>query len=138
METIRLRPDLLVSLQDDARQEGRSVSDIVNDAVVYYLRQQQRAKLDLEISAYESMHPYLWREFPKEWVAIHERQVADHDPDRRLLYLRIRETYGQIPILIRQVEEFPTAEIWLRTPSNGLAQMIEVLIGANASTGDQD
>ena len=119
MEAIRLRPELLVSLEDDARQEGRSLSDIVNDAVTHYLREQQRAKLDREISAYESMHPDLWRKFPKEWVAIHERRVADHDPDRRLLYLRIREAYGRIPILIRQVEEFPTAEIWLRTPSTG-------------------
>ncbi|MFZ1463057.1 MAG: hypothetical protein WAV79_06285 [Anaerolineae bacterium] len=119
MEAIRLRPDLLVSLEDDARQEGRSLSDIVNDAVAYYLREQQRAKLDREISAYESMHSDLWRKFPKEWVAIHERRVADHDPDRGLLYRRIRETYGLLPILIRQVEEFPAREIWLRTPSTG-------------------
>ena len=119
MEAIRLRPELLVSLEDDARQEGRSLSDIVNDAVTHYLREQQRAKLDREISAYESMHPDLWRKFPKEWVAIHERRVADHDPDRRLLYLRIREAYGPIPILIRQVEELPPTEIWLRTPSTG-------------------
>lgn len=66
MEAIRLRPDLLVSLEDDARREDRSVSDIVNDAVAYYLRKQQRAKLDREISAYESMHPDLWRKLPKE------------------------------------------------------------------------
>ncbi len=117
METITLRADLQEALEKDAELESRSVNDIVNEAVERYLREQQRAKLDSEIEAYEAMHPELREKHFGQWVAVHNRQLVDHDPDHAELYRRVRVRYGRTSVLIRQVHEQPVEEIWIRTPS---------------------
>ncbi len=45
-DTLVLRADLRETLERDAQQEARSISDIVNEAVERYVRERQRAKLD--------------------------------------------------------------------------------------------
>jgi hypothetical protein len=119
MENIILRTDLREILEKDARQENRDLSDIVNEAVEHYLRERQRVKLDQEIKAYESMHSELRVNYLGQWVAIHEQKLIDHDSDRLALYRRIREKYGRISVLLRQVTEQLIEEVWLRTPSTG-------------------
>ncbi|MEK7326887.1 MAG: DUF5678 domain-containing protein [Chloroflexota bacterium] len=116
METIMLRADLQEALEKDAQLESRSVNDIVNEAVERYLREQQRAKLDNEIEAYEAMHPEIKKKHFGQWVAVHNRQLVDHDPDRVELYRRVRVRYGRMSVLIRQVREQPVEEIWVQTP----------------------
>jgi len=119
METIELKPDLRETLEQVARQQLSSVNVLVNQAVEDYLREQQRAKLDREITAFESMHAKLKQEHLGKWVAIHEEKLVDHDQDVSALYHRVRTQYGKISILIRQVTVSPIEEIWLRTPSTG-------------------
>ena len=119
METIILRPDLRRALEHDAAQETKSVNDIVNDAVEYYLRERQRAKLDQEITAYETMHPILRKNHLGHWVAIHNQQLVDADEDKLALYRRIRSKYEKTSVLIRQVSENPIEEVWIRTPTTG-------------------
>ncbi|MFP4395395.1 MAG: hypothetical protein ACLFTI_09045 [Anaerolineales bacterium] len=59
MNTIVLRSDLYRVLEQNAQEEARSVGEIVNEAVEHYLREQQRAKLNREIHAYEALHAEL-------------------------------------------------------------------------------
>jgi metal-responsive CopG/Arc/MetJ family transcriptional regulator len=119
MESITLRSDLLETLEKDAQQESRSISDIVNEAVEHYLRQRQRSKLNREIMAYEAMHAKLRKKYLGQWVAIHSEKLVDHDQDRVALYRRVRARYGRISVLLRQVTEQPVEEAWIRTPSTG-------------------
>lgn len=118
-ETIILDSDLQNILEDDAQREDRSLNELVNEAVGYYIRQRQQKKIDQEITAFEQMHAELWRKYPKEWVAIHNQQLVDHDLNDVALYRRIRQTYGRTSVLIRQVQESPVREIWMRTPTTG-------------------
>jgi hypothetical protein len=118
-EAIVLDAALEELLSDDAQREDRSLNDLVNEAVEYYIRQRQQKKIDVEIVAFESMHRDLWQNYPKEWVAIHHQELVDHDSDQVALYRRVRQRFGRIPVLIRQVQESPTVEIWMRTPSTG-------------------
>jgi hypothetical protein len=118
-DTLMLLTDLREILERDAEQEARSISDIVNEAVERYLRERQRAKLDQEIAAYESMHAELWQKYPTQWVAIHKQKLVDHDSDRQALYRRVRARYGRTSVLIREVTDQSQEEIWLRTPSTG-------------------
>ncbi len=53
MDTIVLRSDLYRVLEQNAQEDARSISDLVNEAVEHYLREQQRAKLNREIQAYD-------------------------------------------------------------------------------------
>lgn len=119
MEPITLRPKLLETLEKDAKRQTKSVNDVVNEAVEYYLREQQRSKLDLEVAAYEDMHSELRKTYLGQWVAIHNQQLVDSDTDRIALYFRIRRKYGQVSILLRQVKDQPVEEIWVRTPCTG-------------------
>ncbi|MBI3537185.1 MAG: hypothetical protein HY070_06480 [Chloroflexi bacterium] len=119
MDTIKLNADLVETLERVAQQQASSVTDLVNQAVGNYLRQQQRAKLDQEIAAYEKMHPRLKKENLGEWVAVHQQALVDHDQDLSALYRRVRAQYGKTSILIRQVSGTAVEEVWLRTPSEG-------------------
>ena len=63
METIILRVDLRRALEEEIEKRSQNINDIVNEAVELYLRERQRAKLDREIAAYETMHTELKRQY---------------------------------------------------------------------------
>ncbi len=119
METIILQTDLYEELAKNASQVTKTINDLVNEAVAYYLREQQRLKLNREILAYEQHHPELKQNYLGQWVAMHEQKLIDHDHDGLALYRRIRAKYGHISVLIRQVAEQPIEEVWQRTVSTG-------------------
>lgn len=120
--TVTLSSDLSQSLRENALQNEKTLDELVNEAVKYYLLDQQRQKIDQEIVAYQRMHPELWRSIPGQWVAVHHGNVVDQDEDRVALYQRVRAEHGRTPVLIRQVTPQVTEEIWMRTPSTGKVQ----------------
>ena len=119
METIVLEPELQEMLEEDAASQSRTASEIVNQVLQDYLLKQQRAKLDREISAYETQHRELAKSLLGKWIAFHNQKLVDSDTDHLALYRRIRKKYGRTPVLIRQVTPTSSPEIWIRTPSTG-------------------
>lgn len=117
--TVTLSSELSKSLQESDHQHEKTLDELVNEAVEYYLLDQQRQKIDQEIVAYQRMHPELWRSLPGQWVAVHNGNLIDQDEDRVALYQRVRAEYGRTSVLIRQVKPEATEEIWMRTPSTG-------------------
>jgi hypothetical protein len=118
-DTIVLRPDLREALESSATRERRTVNELVNDAVGLYVHRLQQEKIDREAAAYERLHAELRDQYRGQWVAIHDQQMVDHDPDSESLYRRIRDKYGRTSVLIRRVTDSPTEEIWMRTPERG-------------------
>ena len=65
-----------------------------------------------------------WRTLPSaerthyrgQFVAVHEGNVVDHDPDRRQLYLRVRQKWGKTPILITSAEASAPREYRIHSP----------------------
>ena len=119
METITLRADLQATLTASASLEAKSINELVNEAVEHYLLQRQLAQIDVEIEAYQRLHPMLRPAHLGQWVAVHEQQLVDFDIDRAALYHRVRQKYGPRPVLIRQVADQPEADLLVRTPSDG-------------------
>lgn len=119
MDAILLPSDLQVAVSQIAEQEAKSVEEVLHEAVRHYQRELNREKLKREIAAYETMHGQLKEKFFGEWVAVHEGQLVDHDSDRAMLYARVRQHYGSLSILIREVAEMPAPDLWLRTPTTG-------------------
>lgn len=76
-------------------------------------------QLEQEIAAHEAMHARLWQDIPGMWVAIHDGELVDQDRDKATLYLRIRDRFGRVPMLMREVKPEAAEEIWLRMPSTG-------------------
>lgn len=122
MSDIVLKENLREPLAQSAARENRTIDDLVNEAVENYLLEQQRAKIDQEIVAFEAMYDQLMNHYYNEWVAIHDGQLVDHDADGTALYKRIRAKYGSIAVLLRRVTEDANDDIWLRTPSTGHIQ----------------
>ncbi len=113
---IILRSDLQKQLEINAQQRSKSINDLVNEAVERYLDEQRQHKLDRELTAYETLHHHLQQTHFGKWVAIHQGELVDSDSDGPTLYRRVRAEYGRISVLIRQVKDHPTEEVWLRTP----------------------
>lgn len=114
-----LPQDLAESLASAADQMGTSVETLIQEAIRQYLATRRREQLEQEIAAYEAMHAWLWQEMPGMWVAIHGAELVDQDRDKTALYRRIRDRFGRIPVLMREVKPEAVEEIWLRTPSTG-------------------
>lgn len=119
LQTIDLRPDLTALLSSNARRENKSIGDLVNEAIEYYLEARWREALDREAAAYAEMHASLWQTIPGKWIAMYEGRIVDQDDDPRTLHLRVRDRFGETPVLMCQVGPAPEEEIWMRTLSTG-------------------
>lgn len=119
LQTIDLRPDLTALLSSNARRENKSLGDLVNEAIEFYLEARWSEALDREAASYAQMHAALWQAIPGKWIALYEGRLIDQDDDGKMLYLRVQERYGEIPVFMCQVGPTPEEEIWLRTPSTG-------------------
>ncbi len=97
MTAISLRPELLEALDQTARQEDTNVDELVNTAVSQYLAQIRQRKIQAESRAFEAMKADLLAKYPGEYVAVHNGEVIDHNPDLRTLHLRVYEKYGDGP-----------------------------------------
>ena len=116
MATISLRPDLLEALDQTARQENVNVEELINAAVGQYLTQIRQRKIQVESRAFDAMKADLLAKYPGEYVAIHNGEVLDHDPDLRTLHLRVHEKHGRTPILLKQVLSSSERELVIRSP----------------------
>lgn len=56
------------------------------------------------------------RQYGSSYVALHQGEVVDHDVDQRALYLRIRQQYGHIPVLIIPANVTETPEFTIHSP----------------------
>ena len=119
IQTIDLRPDLTRLLTESARLERKTIADLINDAVEYFLEMRWREALDREMAAYAAMHADLWHKHPGLWVAVYEGRLVDQDADEITLVGRMRAQLGEVPVLICQVGPSPVEESWVRTPSTG-------------------
>lgn len=111
MTGILLDPTLQDRLEEVAHYLRRPPAEVVGEAVAAHLYALEAQKLATETAAFEAMHPTLVQAHPGEYVAIHEGRLVDSDPEFETLFQRIRDRFGKIAVLIRQVEEQPTAAL---------------------------
>lgn len=76
----------------------------------------QRAIMQRQVEAFETMHMQLWNQFPEQFVALHNEQLVDHDIDELALLERIERKYPAQVVLIRQVTESLPADLIIRSP----------------------
>jgi hypothetical protein len=117
MSDIVLRePELVSRLERLARENQTTPEQLLRLAVDKYLDDVGRQKLRREVQAFQTMHSELLKQYYGYSVAVHNSRVIDSDKDARSLYLRIRERYGNTPILIRLVNEQAENEMVFRSP----------------------
>ena len=112
MLTITLKPDIV----EQIRYLVSSGDAKVDKALRSYLMQLRHEKIRAESEAFEQQLPALLANYRGEYVAMHEGQVIDHDPDVRTLHLRIFAQLGHTPVLLKKVTEEPERELVFRSP----------------------
>lgn len=76
----------------------------------------QAAVIDQEQRAFESQHSELLQQYRGCYIAMVDGQVIDNDLDRMALRRRIRQRYGEAPVLITLVDEEPIQTVRVRSP----------------------
>jgi len=110
MTTIELPQRLMNSLQQLVTEQGSSIETVVEDALTGYLREQRHRLLLQEMERFRAQHEQLKKQYLGEFVGLYNGNVLDHDPDGGTLYNRLRQQYGDLPILIVEVTQMPEQE----------------------------
>lgn len=118
MLTVTLKPDVAEQLRHltGSGETGVDPEAIVDKALRSYLTQLRREKIRAESEAFERQLTLLLTRYRGEYVAVHEGQVIDHDPDLRTLHLRVFAQLGHTPVLLRKVTEETEQELVFRSP----------------------
>ncbi len=90
-----------------AKSTNRQVTEILTETLLSAFPplhvDADRPTMQREAAAFEAMHPTLWKQYPRQYVALHQGAVVDHDSDELALVQRIDESYPDAVVLIRQV-----------------------------------
>lgn len=116
MTTITLTPDLMKQIENLSGKEPADPQKFVAKAVQAYLNQMRREKIQAETEAFSAQYARLKEAYLGEYVAMHQGEVIDHDPDLRTLHLRVFEQLGHTAVLLKQVTEEPERELTFRSP----------------------
>ena len=104
------------SLNQVASTLGESAEVLADKAITQYLRQVAERKIEREETYYRAQHPQLLAHYKGQYIAMHQGQVIDVDTDELALFLRIRQAYPLVGILIKQVSA-NSEEVWtIRSP----------------------
>jgi hypothetical protein len=107
MSDIEVSIELFRPLEQLAAEHGKSVESIVEELIVDYLREQRHQFLLQEMARFRAQHAELHGRYEGQFIAMRDGRVLDHDIDGGILYKRIREKHGEIPVLIVAVNEQP-------------------------------
>jgi hypothetical protein len=104
MSEIVLGEPLASQIREAAETQGVAVEEVIEAAWRQYRFQAQRAKIDAEVQWWRAAAPELRAHYAGEFVAVHNRQVVDHDRNEETLRRRIRTKYGKTAILVTPAE----------------------------------
>jgi hypothetical protein len=111
------KPELVERLEEVATAQRITPEDLLTKVVSEYLDKIAHQKIQSESVAFEELHNRLVTKYLGDYVAIHNGDVVDHDPDVRTLHLRIRRRFGRTPILLRLVKaELEQPDLVFRSP----------------------
>lgn len=116
LETIVLQPDVAEQIAYLATEKASAVDDLVDQALRAYLRQYQQEKIHAETDAFQAQKTALLTHYAGEYIAMHQGNVIDHDPDLRTLHLRVFAQVRHTPVLLKQVTSEGERELVFRSP----------------------
>ncbi len=101
MSVIQLREATLTDeVYQVATQEGKDAADVVADAVRQYLAAYREKRIRAEAQVWYSMPAEVRNQYKGVVVAVYNGEIVDSDPDRRTLYIRMRDRFGRQPVLL--------------------------------------
>ena len=102
-----------------AKSQGTTAEALADKAIRTYLLQEAEQKIEREEQHYRAQHAELLLRYASQFIAMHEGQVVDYDTDELALFLRIRQRFPMIGVLIKHVTD-KVEEVWMvRSPRLG-------------------
>lgn len=116
MTMVTLSTEMTAVLETEAERAGMTMTALAEA----WLRQQyvalRREQLAAQTKRFWAKQAELYVHYPNQYVAFYDDQVLDHDDDLRQLALRVKATYGLLPVVIAQVTEAPVYGYRIRSP----------------------
>ena len=111
MKTLELHePTLADEVYLLASREGMQPSDILEAAVRNYLHDYAVKKISQESDIWYGLPSDVRNQYKGRFVAVYDGEIVDNDPDRIVLYKRIRAKYGRQPVLLVEGGDHPMPE----------------------------
>lgn len=105
MPAITMEPELYRSIEKLAEAEQVSIDTCLIEAVKHYSWELKRRKISQESKIYQTRHRELKEKYLGQYIAMRDGQVVDNDVEFEDLLKRIREQYGDAPVLMTRVED---------------------------------
>ncbi len=111
MEITLKEQRLTKSLMLWADKTRRSPDEMLENAVAAYLADMEAESLRQETDVFWNRLPELRKQFPHQFVAIHQGEVIGHSEELDGLMRRVQKAFGDLPVLIASVDSPPPREI---------------------------
>ena len=113
--TIELRePGLVEQIKRLAADQAQPAEKVLEVAVHAHLDQLEREAIHTETEAFWDMHDELVGKYEGEHIALYQGRVVDHDEDASRLERKVREQFGELPVLIAPVTPRPRRDLrWI-------------------------
>ena len=100
MSNLVLHEPLATEVRRIAQAEGLTAESVVEAALRHYRALARQKKIKAEAEWWTNASVELRAQYATEYVAIHQRQVVDHDPDENALFDRMQRQFPGIAVLI--------------------------------------
>ena len=116
MTVLTLSTEMTTVLETEAERVGTTITALAEA----WLRQQvatiRREQLAMQTQRFWAKQAELYARYPNRYVAFYDDQVLDQDDDLRQLALRVKATYGLLPVVMAQVTASPIRGYQMRSP----------------------
>jgi hypothetical protein len=99
MSKIILDEPLASQIRQEAKAQGVDIEMYLESLLRQHRFRSQQAKVASEAEWWSLQPDEVKAKYSGEFVAIHEKEVVDHDQNEDILRKRIRANYGKIAIL---------------------------------------
>jgi len=104
MTDLHVPAELADEIRREAEAEGTTTEAVLAAAWRHYRTLAQRKKIEAEMAWWESRPPEERARYAGEYVAVHNKEVVDHDPDPVALNGRVRKRFGRIAVMMIPAE----------------------------------
>ena len=100
MTVLQVSSELAQTIQSEASTRGLTVEDFLQAVMRRENTLSARHKIEREQEWWLNLPLNERAKYESEFIAVHNRQLIDHDTNEIALHKRIRVRYGKTPILI--------------------------------------
>ncbi|MEP7356733.1 MAG: DUF5678 domain-containing protein [Anaerolineales bacterium] len=116
MIPIAIRDELIRSIEKLARELDTDAETLLNEWIERQIALAREQKIREESGRFRAQHNHLQSTYAGEYVAMLNGAVVDHGSNVNELYLRIRDRFGDEPVLIAPVTDSSTPTYQMRSP----------------------